>query len=114
MKKLIIVTLGLACAMGVLANGGKFEKAMAENIPAVFSAASPEATQAVINKLSRVGAAEGNRWEPYYYSAFGYIRISQMLSTAEEKDQYLGLALAELEKGETIEKTPEGSISQVV
>lgn len=101
MRKNLLIIAGVLCATIVLA-GGQFEKAMAKNIPAIFSAESPEALQDVINQLNRIGEAEGNRWEPYYYTAFGYIRMSFMYENAEDKDKYLDLGMKAVEKGETI------------
>ena len=101
MKKNLILLLGVLCASLVFANG-QFEKAMGENIPAMFAAQNPADLQAVINKLDRTGEAEGDRWEPYYYAAFGYLRLSVMYEKGEDKDKYLDLAMEEVKKGEAI------------
>ncbi|MEQ9467193.1 MAG: hypothetical protein RLN88_07240 [Ekhidna sp.] len=101
MKRNLILLLGILCATFAFANG-QFEKAMGKNIPAMFSAGSPEELQGVINQLERIGEAEGDRWEPHYYVAFGYLRMSGMYEKAEEKDKYLDLALEAVEKGEAI------------
>ena len=101
MRKNMLLLLGVLCATITLASG-QFEKAMGENIPAMFAAQNPEELQAVINNLSRIGEAEGDRWEPYYYSAFGYLRMSEMFEKADDKDKYLDLAMKEVEKGEAI------------
>ncbi len=101
MKKNLFIFIGILAASLVLANG-QFEKAMAKNIPAVFSSSDVESLQSVINQLYRIGEAEGNRWEPYYYAAFGYVRMSAMFETPEDKDKYLDLAMKAIEKGEEI------------
>ncbi len=101
MKKNLILLMGILLASAVLANG-QFEKAMAKNIPAMFSAKDPESLQGVINQLDRIGEAEGDRWEPYYYIAFGYLRMSEMVESAEDKDKFLDLGMKAVEKGETI------------
>ena len=101
MKKNLILLLGMLCASVALANG-QFEKAMGKNVPAMFTAETPEELQAVINQLDRIGEAEGDRWEPYYYAAFGYLRLGEMYETAAEKDKYFDLAMEEVEKGEAI------------
>ncbi|WP_425392071.1 tetratricopeptide repeat protein [Ekhidna sp.] len=101
MRKNMILILGLLCAAVAMANG-QFEKAMSESIPAMFSAQNPDDLQNAINKLDRIGEAEGDRWEPYYYAAFGYLRMSGMFEKAEEKDKYLDLAMKQVEKGEAI------------
>ncbi len=103
MKRNFLTFFGLLLAILTFANG-PFEKAMSKSIPAVFSASNSEELQNVINQLSRIGAAEGNRWEPYYYAAYGYIRMSGMVEKSDEKDKYLDLAKAEVEKGQAIDQ----------
>ena len=44
---------------------GKYEKAMKENITALYSAATPEGIQEVINKIERIGKAEEGQWHPF-------------------------------------------------
>ncbi|MEM9325447.1 MAG: hypothetical protein AAGA85_07320 [Bacteroidota bacterium] len=101
MKKYLLLPLGLLIATMTFANG-PFEKAMGESIPAMFGAETPEALQSAINRLSRIADAEPDRWEPAYYAAFGYLRMSTMFDAAAEKDKYLDLGLAALEKTEDI------------
>lgn len=101
MKKGVITILGIMCAVLAFANGA-FEKAMAKNVPAMYRADNSETLIGVINQLNRIGDAEGNRWEPYYYSAFGYIRMMTMVESVKEKDNYLDQALTTIEKGESI------------
>ncbi len=103
MKRNFLTLFGILLAAIALANG-PFEKAMSKNIPAVFSADTPEKLQDVINQLSRIGEAEDNRWEPYYYSAYAYIRMSGMVEKGEEKDKYLNLAKEEVAKGQAIDE----------
>jgi len=102
MKKPVFVLLGLFIATLSLANG-PFEKAMGKSIPSMFSADTPESLQAAINQLNRIAEAETDRWEPHYYAAFGYLRMSSFVDTPAEKDQYLDLGLAAIEKGETLQ-----------
>lgn len=109
MKRTFLSLFGIAVALCALANG-PFEKAMGKNIPAVFAAQSAEELQGVINQLSRIGEAEGDRWEPYYYSAYGYIRMSAFHESGEEKDKFFNLAIAEVEKGLKVD----GSNSELV
>ena len=102
MKKNIFVFIALAVASLAMATNGQFEKAMSRGIPGMFAARDAESLQAAINQLNRIGEAEGDRWEPYYYSAFGYLRMSSMVESIEEKDKYLELSLEEVKKGEMI------------
>ena len=95
------MSLGVMMTTLLIANG-PFEKAMGTNVPLIFSSNSPESLTEVINKLNRVGAAEKTRWEPHYYVAFGYIRMSQMIESADDKDKYLDLGMAAVEQAEAI------------
>ena len=102
MKKSILTVLGIMCAIALFANGGQFEKTMAKNIPAMFQTENAESLMEVINQLNRVGDAEGNRWEPYYYAAFGYIRMMSIVEPTDDQDKYLDQALEIIKKGEVI------------
>ncbi len=102
MKKTVLTIIGIFCAAMLFANGGQFEKAMAKNIPAMYQAEDAETLIGVINQLTRIGDAEKNRWEPYYYAAFGYLRLMTMSGSMEDKDKNLDQALAAVEKGESI------------
>ena len=102
MRKNLFIFIAILTATMVMANG-QFEKAMAQNIGAMFTANDAESLQSTINKLNRIGEAEKNRWEPYYYVAFGYVRMSGMYESGIEKDKYLDLAMEAVEKGEAIQ-----------
>ncbi len=102
MKKQTLLSFCLLVAI-VATSYGQFEKAMGRSIPAMFSADNPENLQGAINQLSRIGEAEGDRWEPYYYVAFGYLRMSQMMETLADKDKYLDLALTAIDNGDKVQ-----------
>lgn len=101
MKKYSFLLLIAFLSTIALANG-PFEKAMGTNVPLLFSFNTPDELLPVINKVSRIGAAEKDRWEPHYYVAFGYLRLSQMQQDAAEKDKYLDLALRAVDQAGTI------------
>lgn len=86
----------------VISASGQFERAMGENIPAIFFAENPANLQSAINQLSRIGAAEQDRWEPHYYVAFGYVRMSDMHEKGADKDKYLDMALDAVKSGEAV------------
>lgn len=101
MKKNVMTLIGILCATMVLANG-QFEKAMAKNIPNIYRAEDAASLQNTINQLSRIGDAEGDKWEPYYYAAYGYLRMMGFSEETNEKDGYLDQALETITKGEEI------------
>lgn len=101
MKKNIILLLGVLFATLSLANG-QFEKAMSKTISEMFKAETPDALQSAINQLNRIGEAETDRWEPHYYVAFGYIRMSDMHEAGTDKDKYLDQALEAVDKADNL------------
>lgn len=107
MKRTILTVIGIIYTSMAFAIGGQFEQAMAKNIPAMYQAKDVESLIKVINQLNRIGEAEGDRWEPYYYAAFGYLRMMGLSETVEDKDKYLDQALETIKKGEEIK--PEDS-----
>lgn len=101
-KSLIFIFIGIT---GIaMANDGKYEKVMLENIAALDKARTLEDFQKVINTLDRVGSAEVGKWEPHYYGAYGKILMSTKVKELVEKDQYLDEAQARLDKAISIQK----------
>lgn len=107
MKRNVLIIAGVLVAATLALANGQFEKAMSKNIAAMYTEKSPETLQAVINQLNRIGEAEGDRWEPYYYAAFGYIRMSGMFEKGEDKDKYLDLAMTAVDQAASV--APENS-----
>ncbi|MEM9896083.1 MAG: hypothetical protein AAF789_06910 [Bacteroidota bacterium] len=77
----------------------QFEKAMGSSIPVIFSSQTSEELQVVVNKMIRIGEAEKTRWEPFYYSSYGYIKMAGYEKENEDKDAFFELALAQANKG---------------
>jgi tetratricopeptide (TPR) repeat protein len=100
--KIIITLLSLLNYFSYFANDGKYAEQMGKQIQALYAAKSPEEFQNIINVFDRIAAAEKNRWEPYYYSAFGNIMLSNYEKEGSKKDTYLDGALASLEKAKSI------------
>ena len=101
MKRNVILILGILCATFTVTHG-QYEQAMGQKIPAVFASSDPSSLQDVINQLNRISAAETDKWEPYYYTAFGYLRMSGMVESNDEKDQYLDLTLETIAKADEV------------
>lgn len=96
--KSTLFTLLVLLSAAVYAGDKQYQQAMGSGIPAMFEADDPEELQEAINKLARIGDAEKDKWEPYYYTAFGYLRLSGMMEAPTDKDKYLNLAIEEVEK----------------
>jgi hypothetical protein len=71
----------------------KYIETMKKTIDAMYGSKSIEEYQQVINTLQRIGAAEKTRWEPFYYSAFGYVMMANLEQTPVSRDGYLDQAL---------------------
>jgi len=90
MKTLLIIFLSLP--VGLSAAGDKFVDNMLKNIDLVYRAGTAQELQSAVNVFERIAAAEQNRWEPYYYSAFGNIMLAIRERDTNRKDAYLDLA----------------------
>ena len=85
------------------ANDDKYLKAREENIEVVYKSKTPDDLQRSINAFERIAAIATEKWEPLYYQSFGYIMLANLEKEASQKDRYLDLAFAILEKGKTLE-----------
>jgi hypothetical protein len=81
----------------------KFIEAMQKHILTVYTSESPEEIQNAINAFDRIGEAEKSKWEPFYYSSFGYIMMANREKEPAKKDSYLDQALSVLEKAKAIQ-----------
>ena len=94
----LVITLFFTAAVNANDNQ-QYYKAMGQAIGELFSTESAEQIQGVINKLDRIAKAEGDKWEPAYYAAFGYLRLSNTTNDPSEKDAYLDKAIAQVKEG---------------
>jgi tetratricopeptide (TPR) repeat protein len=101
MKTITFIFLVLF-STSVFATDDKYMEQMGKRIQAVYAAQSSEQYQEAVNALDRIAAAEKNKWEPYYYSAFGSLMMANNEKDAAKKDVYLDKALASIETGKSI------------
>lgn len=76
----------------------KYLQAMQKNIQQVYSAKTPVELQQAVNAFERVGEAEKDKWEPFYYASFGYIMMATREQEGSKKDLLLDNAAAVLKK----------------
>ena len=88
----------------------KYTEVMAKNIQVVYTSQSVSELQAAVNTFERIGAAEKNKWEPYYYAGFGYVMMANLETEATKKDGYLDQALSAVKRAKEIN----GKDSEVV
>jgi hypothetical protein len=86
----------------MFADDKKFIEVMTQQINALYNSKTPEEYQQSINALERIGNAEKTKWEPFYYSAFGYLMIANREKDAAKKDQFLDLSVAALTKAKEL------------
>lgn len=101
---IIPIILGLVALLAslVVNASDKYGEAMQKNIQLVYAAASAEEIQSAVNALERIGEAEKDKWEPYYYAAFGNIMLATREKEATKKDAYLDQAIKHVEKAQAL------------
>ncbi|HEV8515300.1 MAG TPA: hypothetical protein VGQ59_18585 [Cyclobacteriaceae bacterium] len=100
--KTIILLFTMALTVVANANDGRYVEAMTKNIEAVYKAQSIEELQSAVNGFDRIANAEKTKWEPSYYSAFGYVMMATREKDNVKKDSYLDLATSSVEKAKAI------------
>jgi hypothetical protein len=102
--KTIILFLAVALTVVAQADDSKYVEAMSKGIQAVYKAQSIEELQNAVNTFDRIANAEKTRWEPLYYSAFGYVLMADREKENSKKDNYLDLASTSIEKAKAIKE----------
>ena len=102
MKTIGFTIMMLFVASIIFAENNKFEKVMIEQISLVYEASTVDEYQQVINTLERIGSAESNKWEPFYYASFANVMISTKVGQMSEKDRYLDIAQIFLDKANAL------------
>ena len=103
MKKSIFILICILSTLSVFGNtNDKFIEEMKKSITILYSAQSLEECVSITARFERIAQAESDRWEPFYYAAYGYLKTSGRVEEPAKKDEYLNLALTWVEKGEAI------------
>jgi hypothetical protein len=84
------------------ADDQKFIDVMTQQIESIYKAKTADEFQQSINAFERIGNVEKTKWEPFYYSAFGYLMIANNEKDPAKKDQFLDLSAAALTKAKAI------------
>jgi hypothetical protein len=100
--KTIILFALLSILQTAWATDDKYAEAMKKNIQTVYTAQTIPDLQLAVNAFERIGAAEKNKWEPYYYASFGYVMIANREQEAAKKDAALDQATTALKKAQQI------------
>lgn len=102
MKSLNILFVFAILSTFANAQSKKYVKTMEANIPGIFQAESIEALNASANTFDRIGQAEADQWEPYYYASLSYVFKAFRIEDLQAKDKVLDQALVALDKGSAL------------
>lgn len=102
MKSIQILIALIIAATFAHAQNKKYVKTMEASIPAIFQAENLEALDATANKFDRIGQAESDQWEPYYYASLSYVFKAFRIEDLQSKDLVLDQALVALGKASTL------------
>ena len=80
----------------------KYTDQMLKNIDLVYKAQSPEELQSAVNTFERIANAEKDKWEPFYYAAFGNIMLANREKEVSKKDALLNNAKVFVDKAYAI------------
>lgn len=100
--KTITLILLMVMTTAAHANDEKYFEQMGKQIQIVYRAQTMEELQGAVNALERIASAEKTKWEPHYYSAFGYLMMATREKESSKKDNYLDQALAAVERGKAL------------
>jgi hypothetical protein len=92
MKFLLCLMFCFYTTSGLMADDGKYEKAMKKNISMIDSAQNVATMIDVANRFERIANAEKDKWLPYYYTSLMYAITCFADTVAEKKDEYLDKA----------------------
>jgi len=100
MKSLILIPFAsLMLLLSSFSLFSTYEAIMKENIEKIYTAKSSQELTDVINTFTRVAQKEKDKWEPFYYASFGYLKMMGTTEAPEEQDKYLDLALENAQEG---------------
>ncbi len=102
MKTINILLFMMIISVTSWANDEKYLAQMGKYVQAVYAAKTSDEFQSAINAFDRIASAEKSKWEPYYYSAYGYIMMAIHEKDAAKKDSFLDLGLKSVEKGKEL------------
>lgn len=92
MKILLSLIFCFYASSGLMADDGKYEKAMKKSISMIDSAHDVTSMIDVANRFERIADAEKDKWLPYYYTSFMYAITCFTDTVTEKKDGYLDKA----------------------
>ena len=104
MKNTLIYTLTILSFFLLSFTKGGYNTAMQSAITEMYKANTIVDIQTIANKFDRIGAAEKNKWLPYYYSAYCYVMMTTQEKDLTQWDGYLDAADEILDKAIKLKK----------
>lgn len=88
----VVLLVALIFVFSIASANDKYREAMQKNIKQIYSAQTPEEILSAVNAMERIGGAEKDKWEPFYYASFGYLMASVREEDGSKKDGLLDKA----------------------
>jgi len=99
----VILFVALTLTYNQVCANDQYVEAMQKNIQMVYDGRSAEEIQNAVNTFERIGNAEKDKWEPFYYASFGYIMMATREQEPARKDVMLDKASEILKKAAGIQ-----------
>ena len=86
MKKLILTIALFTCTVALFAQSEKYKAAMKDKIAVIDTLRDVAALKDLSAAFERIGDAEKNQWQPYYYSALALANAGNFIYTGNPSD----------------------------
>ena len=103
MKIALTILICFLTVVGMHADGGKYEKAMKNNLSKIDGEKDVGSMLDVANGFERIAYAEKDKWLPFYYASFMYVLSGFSDTTAGKADTYLDKADAFINIADSLE-----------
>ena len=80
------VSLHAQTSSSTVATNSKYVATMEKNIQILDTASTPETYISLANTFERIGNAESNQWQPFYYAAYCYTILAYMTPDKSKVD----------------------------
>ena len=102
MKKSILYLLIISGTFLFSFTKDRYKAAMKDTLEALYQAQSQSEWMDAANKFERIGAAEKDKWLPFYYSAYCYVLMATAEKDLTKLDGYLDTADGNIENAEKL------------
>ncbi|MFY0627216.1 MAG: hypothetical protein JXR07_13030 [Reichenbachiella sp.] len=107
MKTLSFILITLMSTTAFAGGGKSFEKAMVGSIEKLYVVSENSEYDVMANQFTRIGEAEKDQWEPFYYASLSYLFKAFEIADLKAKDAILDQAMASLKSANNISENVE-------